>query len=237
MLVLGLCYVLAAIERAGDDWRSFEQLISLVADRIYHSIDLLVEEAIAKNTLAEGDITTDKLVVQLRATRLCGLASILFLRCLKNPADADRAATCREFIEEHLGDTFLWGEGDIPLYIAVFFALRRSSATIGPDLFLFGIIDAICARNRPRKNEDNTSWSLVSPYYDGTYAVLRTLGLDEEPVKADFSGSSYCLESIVYMVSRRWWKQGLRSRWEAITHISFLKFKPSGAVDVLLVEV
>ena len=180
----------------------------------------------AKNTLAEGDIVTDKLVVQLRATRLCGLASILFLRFLGSPADADRMATCRKFIEERLADTFLWGEGDIPLYIAVFFALRRFSATIGPEMLLFRIIDAICARNRPTRGDDSRPLALVSPYYDGTYAVLRALGMDEEPIKADFSGSSYCLESIVYMVARRLWKQGIRFRWEAISHISFLKFSP-----------
>ena len=47
-LVLGLCYVLAAVEKAGDDWRLFKESISLITDRIYHSIELLIEEAMEK---------------------------------------------------------------------------------------------------------------------------------------------------------------------------------------------
>ena len=226
VLVIGLCYVLAAIERAGDDWQPFEQSISLVTDRIYHSLELLVEEAIQKNALTEGDFVSDKLVVHLRATRLCGLASILVLRYAENPSDSVKASMFVKFITKHLGDAFLWGEGAIPSYTAVFFALRRSSATIAPDAFLLGLIDAICVRNRPRRKEEDSSVALASPYYDGTYAVLRAHNLDEIPIRADFAGSSYSLESIVYMVARRLWKQKLRLRWEAITHVSFLQFKP-----------
>ena len=225
-LVLGLCYVLAAVEKAGDDWRLFNEFISLITDRIYHSIELLVEEAIEKGALTEGDIITDKLVVHLRATRLCGLASVIVLRSLDSQKDSGKAATFLEFVWKHLTHTFLWGEGAIPSYVSTFFAIRRSSATVVPDLFLFGLIDAICARNRPRRREEDTSVVLASPYYDGTYAVLRAHNLDEIPFRPDFSGSSYSLDSLVRMAARRLWKQKLRLRWEAITHVSFVRFKP-----------
>ena len=222
VLVHGLCYMLGAIERASADWRAFDHLISLVVDRIYHSIGLLIEEAIERGSLVEGDHITDKLVMDLRVTRLCGLAAALYLRSIDQPEESDQVASVRTFITKHLKDMRIWGEGAIPLFIAVFFALRSRDATVAPNLLLFLLVDAICTGNDPE--QDDTF--LASPYYDGTYVVLRANGLDEEPTSVDFSSSSYCLESIVYMVARRLWKQELWKRWQAVSHIAFLQFKP-----------
>ncbi len=221
-LVLGLSYVLAAVEKAGDDWRLFDEFISLVTDRIYHSIELLVEEVMEKGTLTEGDIITDKLVVHLRGTRLCGLTSVIVIKRLLGEKRGDE----RKFellllkLARHI---FLWGEGAVTSYIATYFAFRLSIAGTTPDNLIFALIDAICTRNRYRKEKDV---ALASPYYDGDYAVLRMLNLDEIPIRHNFSGASYSLDSLVRMAARRLWKQGLKHRWEAITHVSFLRFKP-----------
>ena len=169
VLVHGLCYVLGAIERANVDWRAFDDLISLVVDRIYHSIGLLIAEAIERGSLVEGDHITDKLVMDLRVTRLCGLAAALWLRSIDQPEGSDEVAPVRAFIIEHLKDMRIWGEGAIPLFIAVFFALRSIDATRGPNALLFLLVDAICMGNDPE--QDDTF--LASPYYDGTYVTLR----------------------------------------------------------------
>jgi hypothetical protein len=165
----------------------------------------------------QGSPFSDGFVYSARITILCGLLSALRISLDATiKENADRIGFIDAFLLKYHGKLKLWGESGVPFYVMTALGLECRGLHSASETILVSLLNTICEVNGPKA----TGAGLPNPYWDAE-SCLR-LAYELEPGnREEFTGFSYCLESLVHILARRGLKQTLRILWKKVTRIDF----------------
>ena len=229
--VMYISYVFAIAERWELPSKIYKGEVEIATQSLYNSLANLCDEIMEREVLTENYVLEDSYVYKVRMTWLLGLMSIYALWRLRDNIDKDKTDDfLREFCKEKQHLLKLWGEAAIPQLLAFFWYFRKTTGTMGPDVFLSHLISSICQQNGP-----NSKTFLANPYYEAEdilpQLLAPILGSDEDPLDETFIGRSYALEGLVHLFVRRNWKQSMKILWPGVSRLQFVSFKPENPWD------
>ena len=224
---LYIAYVLALAERWELPFKTFKNAFEIAKDSIYNSLANLCEEIKEQGHLVEGDLLTDSYIRSVRVSWLLALMSIYALwRSSRGESKEDTDDFLREFCQERLNQSYIFGEAAIPQVLALLWYIRKVNPTRTPDNLLKNSIASICKRNGPKGKGP-----FANPYYEAEDILPHILGIAEKPLKDSFRGESYALEGLVHLYVRRNWKQSMKLLWPRITKLAYVSFEPENTCD------
>jgi len=214
-----LAYLCAVAQR----WKLKEKLwksqFELAETAIFNSMTNLLEELKGRTNLIEGEPLSDALFYRVRVTYLVALMSILGIWQKFNSDNVD-CEFISDFVLKYRTKMLLWGEGAIPQILAFYWYYRKIDATSKPDFLLAELIEDITTSNNPKSKIE----SLAPPYYQTQEIILHKLGIKK--FEDIFKGRSFFLKGLIYLFTRKNWKQKMKILWPNATYIMFEEFIP-----------
>jgi hypothetical protein len=130
------------------------------------------------------------------------------------------------FVQKHLRNALIWGESAIPFGTMVALELEQQNLQLRAEDLLIKFIRQIAAENGLELAGRGTP----NPYYSPEEALRLLTGIDFLNLE-NFRGRSYCIETLVQMLARRWRRQALASLWFSLTRIQLCAYAPSDATE------
>jgi hypothetical protein len=224
--VLAAAYILRLAEQHGsesDVWKISFELCEASAGR---AVEALEAECKTRPNLVEGgNPLLEGYTYSSRVTILAGIfaASALRERIQRGTFDADFFFN---FAQKHLKNALLWGESAIPFASMVALELEQQNRGLRAEELLIKFIRQITSENAL----DGASRGMPNPYYSPEDALRLLTGVDFLNLE-NFRGRSYCIETLVQMLARRWRRQGLASLWFSITRIQLCEYAPDNGPE------
>lgn len=214
--------LVALVEKHGLEEIYWNNSLDISIFAIEQSFTDLCDEIKGREHLIEGEALVDAPFYRGRGTWLVGLVSAFALWKRVRDPSWEIEDWFKTFVRSHQKDLFLWGEAAIPQFLAIFWFLRRITATQEPDEFLAHLIVSICD-----VNEAEDSRGLADPYHGLAEVVMDQFGMADSPKRENYKGRSYALECLVHLLARRLWRQRLRFLWPRITRLHYAEFRPA----------
>ncbi|MEZ6032323.1 MAG: hypothetical protein R3C17_04465 [Planctomycetaceae bacterium] len=222
---------LAVAERKQLSDAEFQRSIDLACRFIMSSLQRLCDELKARTTLLEGNCFYDApyRVLNVRITYLCGLMAWFWLwrrqeGILKDATDNFIIS----FVRDNKIKPYLWGEGAVPFFLAVFYLLRMTDATKNPDEFLASML-----RQVVRQNPSRSPIPLAQPFISAEEVLARNFGVSDEVMPLGAQGSSYTAETLLHCLVRRNRKQSVALLWPEFSKICSQEFIPDTGWELL----
>ena len=248
--VLLTAYVTRAAEKAGNHWACFEYWVLAAAYILRLAEQHQAREALWAVSFELCENSADRAIVALhaacetrsnlvegnnplldghtytsRVTVLTGIfaASAIRRRILRQDPDADFVF---RFVQKHLRHALVWGESAIPYLVKVSLDLEYQSRPARSEALLIQLIRDIASQNGAGAD----GRGLPNPYYSPEDAIRLHTGIDFLNAET-FTGYSYCIETLVQMLARRWRRQALASLWFSITRIQLCAYVPKSSAE------
>lgn len=222
-------YTIAACARHGHD---FDELgaasVEVALETVLFRLTDLAKEAVERTHHFQGDMFIDAAVVGGRQTLLVGLFSVLWL--WRNRRDSWPSPEAKVLVEDAVKKCRprmeLWGEAAVPQYLAYYWYLRSTDATMAPDGFLLGLLRALVTQRR----EGEDQFTLPSPYYSfedvRRHYLARVTGRPD-PMDGDSrKAASYFAEAIFHLAARTGLKVSCKDIWPDLTRVMHCSFIP-----------
>jgi hypothetical protein len=229
--VIYLAFLIAVVEKyslADKYWKgSFEAAVFSIKEALIE----LWKELKERKYFVEGNALTDWPFYRGRMTWLVSLVAILATwENAEGIEIEEENEHLQNFVKEHLKELFLWGEAAIPQFLAIFWHIEQTVATMDSDSLLQQLIKAVSERNCYGKSD-----ALPDPYHDLGEVILGATKIKESS-EENFIGRSYTLESLVELYVRRGWRRQLSILWSDISKVDFAEFLPPTAWEYCLWE-
>lgn len=225
------CGVMASAERKNlkrDEW---QPSVGLAITFITASLDRLYQELKERGALFEGNSLYDApyKLLNVRITYLCGAMAWYWLwRRESGIAKNETDEFVARFIGENRTKMYLWGEGAIPFFLAVYFFFRNTDATKKPDEFL-----ATLLRQVVMLNQFQSQAALAQPFVSPDDVLSRLYDVSDETMPLGANGSSYTAEVLLHFLVRRNWKQTVATIWPEFSKLASRGFVPAAAWEFL----
>lgn len=218
-----LAHIYACAERWSLESRYIQGIVSIIKDTIHNYLLLLCEEMMERNHYVENNAITDKMVYRLRITLLVGLMSCLALwnkrKGLREFIEHEKFI--KEFCLKRQSQMLLWGEAAVPQFLSNFWYLKTISGNIQADVLIANLVQVIISYNNHKREG-----FVANPYFEEDNILPVLFGLPGNKLNEDFKGNSYTVEGLVHLLTRRLWKQGIKSFWPGITRVGWSSFYP-----------
>lgn len=226
MWVVFSAHVLAVAERyALEDkyWLSTYQLTLIAIETSFvDAIGEIEEMAEDVHGIVEGLPLTDFCCLRPRLLEMAGYLSAYALFRKISGLD-DWRLPVLDTLLERFGRSFLvtnnrlpYGEWAIPLQLLIAFYMEWSGKIREASALVAAVMGLLLAAGKRE--------GLPNPYYSAETCLQHQLGL--KPIEESFEGRSYHLQSLTEWLSRRLWRQHVRSVWPGISHMQFCEFVP-----------
>ncbi|MCX6116741.1 MAG: hypothetical protein NT027_04310 [Proteobacteria bacterium] len=188
----------------------------------YHALKSLALEALDRNDILEGDVIADTVIQKPKMTLICGLQSLLFiwsksLGVSNDELEYDRIA---EYVGRHSGFD-LWGEAAFPQLFAIGLLFSRVGKPEKAQKLMQELLTIVIQRSKI-----GSETPLAPPYYLFEEIFPYLLGINIEPLEDKFDGSSYILQSLVYLLTEMGDRELLERFWSDITRVRLDEFVP-----------
>jgi hypothetical protein len=209
----------ALVEKFNIGENYWKDSLDIASYAIEKSLNHLCDELRQRDQFIEGEPLVDAPFYKGRITWLSSFVSayVLWNRLRDPKFKIDNWYFL--FIEKHLKELHLWGEAAIPQFLAIYWFLRHTKASLDPDFFLANLIDIICINNG-----DKNSRGLPDPYHEFADVIIEQFGLRETPNSEIYSGRSYTMETLVQLFVRRCFRRKLQVLWPNITHLDYAEY-------------
>jgi hypothetical protein len=217
------------------DQKYWHPSYSLVFSEIINSLALLKKEVMGRTDFLEGDIRGDGLLVyRARATIVLGTIAA----CENYFSSADsKYATPEDLLkifENNLSILWFWGESAFPFFFNIMALLEKNNILDRVNNpMLENVVTGLIEQNQPRGKD-----GMANPYYsinDILNSAWHVSPQESENIDfSQFSGSSYTLEPLIYMVVRRGNRNLVDLVWKSLSYIQYKEFKPKIVEDFFL---
>jgi len=224
--VLAGAYILRLAEEHGSEnevWKVSFDLCEASAERAVEALD--AECKTRPNLVEGGNPLLEGHTYSSRVTILAGIFAASFLR-KRIQREACDTEFFFNFAQKHLRNASLWGESAIPFGTMVALELEQENRQLRAEELLIKFIRQIASEN----GLGLAGRGMSNPYYSPEEALRLLTGIDFLNLE-NFSGRSYCIETLVQMLARRWRRQALASLWFSITRIQLCEYSPSDATE------
>jgi hypothetical protein len=217
--------------------------LALIEIAIWKALQGLSQEILERESYIEGNPWADACVYQARITHVAGFlgAAVLWERLFGEEVNA--VGALKKFCDNNQKQMFLWGEGAVPSFLALGWALDTISPGLDMELFLFRIIGHIISqfnKNVSAEKEkgggaasaSSTVSVLSDPYITITQILNRGIGGSASPIESSNAGQSYVLESLVKILVNRLFRVHLTSLWGGIAQTAFETYYPTSNVSL-----
>lgn len=216
-----LSYLWASVDRFNLDKSIWKNEVKIATDAVLsllHEVHQEIESR--KGDLVEGDPLIDQPfgIIGVRLIWLTGLMSVFYLlrRELKEPEDQlDNELLA--FIQKHTQTDRFICEYQVSQLLAVYFVFKKKN--LSPDVLLSDLLQIVYTSNQPGSDH-----ALPSPYHSEEEVLLAQEGIKNDVLSDHYAGSSYSLESLIYLAVRRNLKDLMIKSWSDITRMSFKSF-------------
>jgi len=204
-------------------WSPSFELCELSAER---ALESLIADCEANPHLVQGNPLVDGSVYGARVTVLTGLLAASAVRKRTLRLDSTDNESILSFILKHLRNANMWGESAVPYFAMVALELHcRCRPAIGESL-LIQLVREITAQN----GQAAKGRGVPNVYYSPEQAIRLSSGLDFLNDES-FVGHSYCVETLVDILARRWRRQAIASMWFSITRMSLATYVPASHAE------
>jgi hypothetical protein len=223
---LAAAYILRLAEQHGsesDVWKVSFELCEASAER---AVEALEGECKTRPNLVEGaNPLLEGHTYSSRVTILAGIfaASAIRKRIQRGTYDSDFFFN---FVQTHLKNALLWGESSVPFASMVALELEQQNRQLRAEELLIKFIRQIASESALQ----GAGRGMPNPYYSPEEALRLFTGVDFLNLE-NFRGRSYCIETLVQMLARRWRRQALASIWFSITRIQLCEYAPDGGSE------
>jgi hypothetical protein len=224
--ILAAAYILRLAEQHGlenDVWKVSFELCEGSAER---AVEALEAECKTRPNLVEGgNPLLEGHAYSSRVTILAGIfaASALRKRIQQRTYDAEFVFN---FAQKHLRNALLWGESAISFGTMVALELEQQNRQLRAEELLIKFIRQMASENALGA----AGRGMPNPYYSPEEALRLLTGIDFLNLD-NFRGRSYCIETLVQMLARRWRRQALASLWFSLTRIQLCEYTPGDATE------
>ena len=228
----GWVMVVAAISRLAERRRIAKKLwrasFDLTLGAARFAMSLLVEEAIGRRNLVEGDPMMDGgPPYRARATIVLGVAAGRVLMGNGKSDESELRAQMSALFEKYSKHLLLWGESAIPYFVAMALWLESCGRSREAEEMAHSLLDNIVNSNSRRSRQ-----GIPNPYYGVTQCVGLLCSIGEDFTKGDSpQGHSYCCESLMEFLVRRLRFQALRYSWKEISEIQLCEMEYENRTD------
>jgi len=234
-----VAYTLALAERWDLRPKYYEAEVDVAMRVIENKLTDLAQEVMERDGIAEGLATADEPVRGIRRHWLAALLCILVLWRKaqgKKPDEVERFVA--SFADESLRSLHLWGEAQIPQFLAVYWYQRLVNARSGEaDRFLILLVRQVCIAKAPGRQEvlpdvyvEAKEWlphiadqQLATVLDDDN--PLRGYRLAKQPPDTDWKGYSHVLEGLFHLVVQQNWKVKAKTLWPDVTRTNLHSFE------------
>lgn len=199
----------------------------------------LAQEVMERDGIAEGLATADEPVRGIHRHWLAALLCILILwrkAEWKKPDEVERFVA--SFADESLRSLHLWGEAQMPQFLAAYWYQRLVNARSGQaDRLLALLVRQVCIAKAPGRQEvlpdvyvEAKEWlphiadqQLATVLDDDN--PLRGYRLAKQPPDTDWKGYSHVLEGLFHLVVQQNWKVKAKTLWPDVTRTNLHSFE------------
>jgi hypothetical protein len=186
------------------------------------------EDWCQRGNFLEGGTLLDGKFVTYRAGIVLGyLAGGSLFRIVRNQPDPV-SARALEKMKGAFAEAKLFSEGIGPSFLNYLWLLETQGDREGGETLLRVLVDAILLANIRKEG------GLISPYYEVEDVIRALLGLRSAVRDERFQGTSFLLETLVYMAAGRDMRTYLSKRWKQISHMQVSEFVPANAWQEML---
>lgn len=230
-----LCYCLKT-DLGERHWRESWRL---VINEIERHLDLLMHETLGRETLLEGDPATDGgFILRARNTMVYGTLAAyeIYNKCINaeheyNIELLDRIKDILQKTREDpkkLSDFWFWGESVLPFFFNIIKFLELYHENELAKYVLYTIFRQTIMEKFPER----VNSGVANPYYPVQDHIEYRLNLDPTSINFEqFFRSSYMLEALILLVTRRNGKEFLEENWRIISHFRMYEFIPDNVED------
>jgi len=214
------------------DWRPAFDLAFLAAE---NSLRSLLEEALQRPHLIEGNALVDSAAYRARITIVLGLGALFEVLSQLRGDRSPFSEAFKKFVDHHARELHLWGEAAIPYFINLAFYFERTGRPLDGEALLTAIVRDLARCNKPHDRHTQVK-ALADPYIQCEEALARSLGVKVDPPweRSDYDGQAYCLRALVLLLARRLRRQTLARLWSDISRTNFVEMYPSPPWGMLL---
>jgi hypothetical protein len=197
------------------------------------SLRAFVEEALLTDALRPMAFCELDEITRSRNTICAGAIAINVLLTRHDHEPWKQESLARKTLEELFKNKRLlvWGESAVPFFLAITWSLDRLRSDQFSDTVLFATLSAVV-----NQTHGYLTPKLSNPYDsadDASAKLFRRVFKDEKAMELQ-AAVSYTLESLVTIVVRRMWRNGLSMFWSPITKIDLNRLVPDKPHDILL---
>ena len=203
------------------DHNLWQPSYQIVMEEARRNLSTLKDELFTRDDFLEGNWIGDGGdLYRTRVTLVLGAIAALeswFHRNGSKPKDK----MLLEIIRTNIRKMFFWGESAFPFIYHIVKYLELVEEQRLANQLLILTLDYILNLNHPHSVS-----GLASPYYSPSDVLESKFGITLDDIDfGDFPGSSYILESIILMLTRRNMRDVVASRWRTISHMMLEGFK------------
>jgi hypothetical protein len=225
--IMSCLHILSLVEKhhAFDD---DADVIALALRAIGSAFEKMEEDWCQRGNFLEGGTLLDGKFVTYRAGIVLGyLAGGSLFRIVRNQPDPV-SARALEKMKGAFAEAKLFSEGIGPSFLNYLWLLETQGDREGGETLLRVLVDAILLANIRKEG------GLISPYYEVEDVIRALLGLRSAVRDERFQGTSFLLETLVYMAAGRDMRTYLSKRWKQISHMQVSEFVPANAWQEML---
>lgn len=201
--------------------------LNLIMSEITRNLSSLKTEILGREDFLEGNWMGDgREVYRTRATIVLGVLAALENH-LKKTEGYTQDNKLLELIKNNIKTLLFFGEAAFPFFFNLIKYLELNNENEIAQSLLGGLFVAIL-----EQNSYTNETGLANPYYSLNDILEAILQINKRKIDFhQFPGSSYVLETIIYMITRRNGREWLEKNWKKISHIQFEEFKVDNIED------